>query len=453
MNKQFDIDDLFRENFGQYKEEPPPRIWKNIKHSMRRNKRRSPGWKFWSLMLIVILPAFIIVGVSVTNCASRGITEKSVLKLQFSMNNNQIRKGSTNFNTVHDKKIKTKKILSVNSIEKTTEVQSGDDNNTLQNEVAADTQETNIDAISEDKTNIMELPLVEENSVIPMIINEEGNDLNGTQLIAVDEIKLITDSLGKPVAEVKHTMTDEITPLQLHNNLNGGSCSLWQLFLNITPEYFIQNNNSTPDRWTYSYELFGEYNCKGWVIEGGLGLGFSKIKTDHELRYKVNELTATYQDVVRIFWDSISNAPAFITETVNLYDSVQKSENVQAEQKSTLLHIQLMAGYKKQFGRFSVTPKAGFRYSMRIADRINIPEPSMNGIVSYRDNETGSAPNKNGYVLLLDCGLSYDINRLLGFTIEPSLRYYLKNIYGTNADAGIKPCSLGLRAGVFVKIE
>jgi hypothetical protein len=90
---------------------------------------------------------------------------------------------------------------------------------------------------------------------------------------------------------------------------------------------------------------------------------------------------------------------------------------------------------------------------MSIADRINIPEPSMKGISCYQDKATGSAPNKNGYAILLDCGISYDINQWLGITIEPSFRYYLKNIYGTNGDAGIKPCSLGMRAGVFVKLE
>jgi hypothetical protein len=492
MSTQHNSDNFFKERFADFSKEPPPESWGEIKKQLAQTNAGRIGLRRWlwlPLSAVVLIFVAAVATLMLSNSV-KNITGGFALQNGIS-ENYKLRKFSENANVSEHKLISFTSNPQNNNVSKHSSInhrQSVPEDNASQvtppppvnesqqgahsqNEVPGTQQQTN-EPTTNNNSPVQD-PKTSGENILPVIENNitqepitpsansnnpvaESNTENQNELQSDRQNKANQTPTGEtptdntPIAEIKKEETPD-------NNTNPvkpvdyGKTSGWELGLNIVPEYMPANSSGSENKWRLAYEICGTYNIKNFIIQGGFGLGFSQQTISHNLLYKVNQLSGSFEDVTSYSWDSISQKPVFSTETVNYYDSIQQSQQANAANKYTLLHIPILLGYKHDVKNFTFAVKGGMQYSMVISEKKNSITSTLSGSRLIEDKVAGPTANKNGLALLLNCGVAYNINHRFGIAAEPSFRYYLKNIYGMS-DVIEKPYSIGIRAGVIIKL-
>ncbi|MEI6764039.1 MAG: hypothetical protein WCM76_00275 [Bacteroidota bacterium] len=492
MSTQHNSDNIFKERFADFSKEPPPGSWEEIKKHLPQSTSRRIGLRKWFWMpFSAFIPIFIAaVATLLLSQSAKNISGESAL-LNNIPKNQKFRKFSENVNPAEHKLISFTSSPQKNRDSKNSSVQHRTrvpDNSTSQatpppavyesqqgalsqNGVSGAQQQSNEPATNNNipvqnpnASGEIILPVIENsitqepitpsansNNPVTESNTEIQNDRQSDRQNQINETPTgETPTDKKPLTEIKK----EETPG--NNNaaakpVDYGNTSGWELALNVVPEYMFKDASGSENKWKLAYEICGTYNIKNFIIQGGFGLGFFQQTVSHNLLYNVNHLSGSFEDVTSYTWDSIAQKPLFSTETVNYYDSIQQSQKANAANKYSLLHIPLLLGYKHDVKNFTFVIKGGLQYSIMISEKNSSISSAVAGSRLIEDKSAGAAANKNGLALLLNCGVAYNINHRFGIAAEPSFRYYIKNIYGMS-DTNEKPYSIGIRAGVIIKL-
>ncbi|MCF8332216.1 MAG: PorT family protein [Bacteroidales bacterium] len=210
----------------------------------------------------------------------------------------------------------------------------------------------------------------------------------------------------------------------------------------------------------YGFGLAGRYHLsEQCFFESGLGFYQSKDGWDYIIDYRSKELKGYYQNVDSISYQIVQNSSGqdsvvvqYHTHQEAVYDSVDKTMHDITTRHYTYLSIPLLIGYKNNLKRFQYSLSTGLAFSLEMHEKIEkneLEEPNIT-VVNTQYNYQNRLNTNWHYILNLGIGYQFDHRWLM--IIEPGLRVYLKQIYGSSdVIKRPKPYAIRLRAGVFYR--
>ena len=225
----------------------------------------------------------------------------------------------------------------------------------------------------------------------------------------------------------------------------------WSMGLFFTPEMIFHPSESDFNSRSYSLDLNAIYKFSGYLIQSGIGFGFSSDNGNYRIDY--NQYLGSYQDVYDVTFDTINGQliPVYHTETKKVYDTIDHITISPTKRKFTYLNLPVLFGYGHEGRRFGWNVKAGPSLSVLIHK--NVPGANLNDSqnkISYVENELPERL-KTSWQFVFSGGVSYKLGNSLNFTLEPVFRYYINSAYEQNHTTLKKPYSLGIRAGFVVE--
>jgi len=214
---------------------------------------------------------------------------------------------------------------------------------------------------------------------------------------------------------------------------------------------FYPDNNDLNNR-TYSLDVNAIYKFSGYFLQSGLGVSWASDEGNCEIDY--NEYLGSYEDVYNVTYDTIGNElnPIYHTETVNVYDSIDRVSIMPTKNHYTYLQIPLLFGYGNENRRFGWFVKGG--PSLSIMVHKDLSSNDMSGTedkVLSVENEIPSRINTN-WQFVFSGGISYKLSNHLSLSAEPVFRYYLNSTYDRSQLEIKNPYSLGLRVGFLIDL-
>ena len=220
----------------------------------------------------------------------------------------------------------------------------------------------------------------------------------------------------------------------------------YQYFLNsITPE-------NTKLKYWYSADLRVMYQRNRFFIETGLGISFSKDKVGFTYDYLTNEIVSTYEYVDSVYYDPITGTTEYYTTTVEVYDSIEYSQQSSSETSYTYLQIPLEIGYEVwKLNKFSLSIKAGITYFKELTAKEVQPNLFHENSRITSVNTSNIIRNKELFRVSGGIGLRWEFNRKMNIILNPSFNYFLNYIY-QNLENKEKPVGMGIRFGLYYKL-
>ncbi|MBL7138383.1 MAG: outer membrane beta-barrel protein [Bacteroidales bacterium] len=225
--------------------------------------------------------------------------------------------------------------------------------------------------------------------------------------------------------------------------------------INITPDMVFYSNPSSSFKYNYTFDFGARYNLGRFYIQSGAGLTYSTDIGDYAISCLKNDSVGFYY-YVNSFYVEPANPenPQFETKQVTVYDSVLYLYDYSTKNKYYYLQIPLTVGYRiinKPAWRLSV--EAGLLYAYLIS--INEPAPTFyipEGRILDIERRT---PERNKHSLGLTGGVSveYQFARNFFLLIEPTFKYYMQSIEENSSRGDKQPYSIGLRAGIWYRLN
>ncbi len=225
--------------------------------------------------------------------------------------------------------------------------------------------------------------------------------------------------------------------------------------LNITPDMVFYNTSSGSFKYNYTFDLGARYNIGRFYIQSGAGLTYSSDIGDYAISYLKNDSVGFYY-TINSFTIEPGNPeePYFETKQVTVYDSVEYLYDYSTKNKYYYIQVPLNVGYRiinKPTWRLSV--EAGLIYAYLVS--VNEPAPAFfvpEGRILDIERRT---PQRNNHSLGLTGGISveYQFAKNFFLLIEPAFKYYLQAIEENSSRGDKQPYSVGLRAGIWYRMN
>lgn len=425
MRKQHDneLDRLFAEKLGNFKAEPPDKVWRTIAAGLITGAASTTVWStvtkpiIWSLSLMTMV--FIIT-------TSNYKPEEQLY---------------TNQNLVTREHIAHLPVLSIENIEIDNQYET---HTPIQNDYNS---EINIP----DKLNPPELYIAEAT-----LSDNNSNIVDQPSLISTIDHGLI------PVNSEAYTLS-YLSGLELRS-LDDYIRKPWMyLSLNSGPDAFSFNNSNIDfDSWGSNYGLGVSMHVSEFYFMTGLNL--LNITQKNSYVYSQNEYLQVgeysvvdsisfeiigYDSLGRPIWE-----PEYYVSTHPQYDSVPVSYSTYSLDKYRFFEIPMVIGLQKDIKRFTLYAQTGFTYTFYL----NSNELSRNlfeehsGVITQSWIPQSEQRLNNFWSFSFAMGVYYNTNRNIAFGIEPTYRYYLEPFFsGYNIDQRT-PVSYGLRLRLLYKL-
>jgi hypothetical protein len=456
MNKKYsNIDDLFRDKFNDFELDPPDHIWENIKQHVHGTGKSggsfSNGGIIGITILLILTSLFTFYLLQGTSGKEAG-TEKTVTDFE---NGHSIKSTPRSVQNIYvdplpeadqtakptDKDFKSKnKIKTSSRFELSTpgRTQQGKSSLTVTDPVWG-TENSSLTEFMESNQN--------RNSEIPGSIQSIVDLIPGddSELLALNNsdngatVQNDPEYLNKESEPLSETAPDIRSDYGKENN--------WSFGLFFTPELVYYPSATEFNSRSYSLDLNAIYSFSGYLIQSGIGVGFSSDNGNYKIDY--NKYLGSYQDVYNITFDTTGGQaiPIYHTETVKVYDSIDHITISPTKRKFTYLNIPVLFGYGNEGRKFGWFVKAGPSLSLLIHE--NIPDinltDSQNKILRTGNDLPGRS--KTNWQFVFIGGASYKLTNTLNFTIEPVFRYYIKPTYEQYNTELKTPWSIGIRTG------
>jgi len=468
VKKYSNIDDLFRDKFKDFELYPPDHIWEKIKQQVqdsgagKAGRSISNGGIIGITILLIITSLFTIYVLQGTsgkdadpdlkvtehnNGGSLNSTPRSVMELP---SDKAIETAVAETPAKKDFKPENrKKVSSRFELIPASKTQLGKSNlsvsetvNVAENLSLTQTEESG-------EFGLSEIP-----GLIPSDFNLKPGD--DSELLAINDTDKATGEQNK------YNDTDEESDQLTESNSNEadnfaapvpeirddyGKESNWSFGLFFTPELVYYPSATEFNSRSYSLDVNAIYGFSGYLIQSGLGVGFSSDNGNYKIDY--NKYLGAYQNVYDVTFDTTGGQviPIYHTETVKVYDTIDHISISPTKRKFTYLNIPVLFGYGNEGRRFGWYVKAGPSLSVLIHE--NIPDinltDSQNKIL-YVENELPGRLKTNWQFVFIG-GVSYKLGNSLSFTLEPVCRYYINSAYEQNNVTLKSPYSIGIRAG------
>lgn len=435
------IDELLKQSLEGYQKEPSAGVWKKISARLLLSGR---GLYF----IIAALILAVLSGSLIFQNSSNSKGDVIVVKNESSV----------------VEPVENKLVVEQKNIEKTieSEINIQTTNNSSNEIISQVYQEKEIGVVSQERTLVTEETgtdiLVNSEKVLihESIItnNKENNSYNKYPgLETLDSKKSFEPNFftGFYLSSVK---ASNIYPRSSYHNIptimkdDYGRRGTWSYGLHLTPEVIFTNDENNSKKTAISLDVTGIYSVKDWVLEFGVGVGFSEDDGNYQIDYAQYDSIGYYYKVTGFVINPENGQPIYNTNVEGVYDTVLYNETQTTDNLYTYLRIPVFGGLKiHENKRLSVSLKAGGIYSILI----NKKEPGSdytNESATWISisNETQERIQSN-IQLSLAVGLSYQLSNKLSINMEPFYNYYIQPVYERKLNSK-SPWSVGLRAGI-----
>jgi hypothetical protein len=189
-----------------------------------------------------------------------------------------------------------------------------------------------------------------------------------------------------------------------------------------------------------------------FILQTGIGTQFSKDRISYNVEYKRNDYLTTEMRFDSATFVLDSNGIAKIVPVnpyyEDIYDSINHTYSNDFTEYYYSLRLPLLVGYQKDYGKFGLTAKGGFIYSILISkQRTEVYSPdeaSRVVMLQYDGAERVSAQIQ--YVLSV--GIVYRLNKSFHLQCDLMGKYYQNSIYETSVYSKMNPWSAEARLGL-----
>jgi hypothetical protein len=464
MNKNYsNIDDLFRDKFKDFELYPPDHIWENIKQNVHGKGQGNKGTSFSKGGIAGITIILILTGIFtiylLRNTSDKSDNTKINYNNQTPDNSFKPSPRSVSFPSLT---LENNSEILENFNQKTSEPERDD----RQKNHLSLTQET---IVQSDIPNLNSDPELTDNinPVHSSFTEVQADAVSGniSELLALnetDETTIITDKntshpVESEINEPESIVSDNSISFESGSSSSNpeirsdyGAKGNWSFGLFFTPEMMFYPSSSEFNNRSYLLDLNGIYRFSGYLIQSGIGVGWSSDDGNYKIDY--NSYLGSYEDVYNVTFDTTGGQviPIYHTETVQVYDTVEHVSLSPAKCRYTYLNIPLLFGYGNETKNFGWFIKAGPSLSLLIHENkadINLSD-SQNKILNVENELPGRI--KTNWQFVFTGGAYYKLNNQLSISLEPVFRYYIKSTYDQSKSYTKNPYSLGLRAGLIL---
>ena len=301
-----------------------------------------------------------------------------------------------------------------------------------------------VEPTAEELTEIVTLPVIEPS--IERTITEDLYLL--TPLDA--EINMTNLSYPLSISPVLNPVPAETPPEPARKPIPKS----FDIGLNITPDMVFYRNPSSSFKYNYTFDAGAKYNLGRFYFQSGLGVSYSTAIGDYAISYIKNDSVGYYYTIRSYTVDPGEPGVHFETKQVTVYDSVYYLYDYNTKNKYLYFQIPLNFGYRiidKPRWRLSV--EAGLLYAYLLS--INEPAPSFYMPESRILDIESRTPERNRHSLGLTGSVSieYQFARNFYLLIEPTFKYYMQAIEESSSIGAKQPYSIGLRAGIWYRLN
>jgi opacity protein-like surface antigen len=224
----------------------------------------------------------------------------------------------------------------------------------------------------------------------------------------------------------------------------------------VSPERIFFKDQVYDNIDAISFDLEGKYQIsENSFIQSGLNLNQSSEKADYSLYHRTYDQVDSYQDVYDVQFEIVDGVPVptYFTEEVAVYDSVVHQLDTKANNKYTYLQIPLTYGYNIDYNsRFSYSLRTGPVFSFLINEKQELDIDESEYVLTGPPVDNTPLHVNTNVQFLVALGLNYEVTDNLSLQLEPRYKYYINEVY-SNGPTSVKPSSLGVRFGLFYKLN
>lgn len=486
------LDDLFRDALGSYSRKPSKAVWKGIEETIGSNTsvaiiRRPLFW--WSAAASIALISGLLYLIK-----SDAISQRNQTKTDDSIAlNSAIQSSTTNSTYVStaddfvNKENKTQQDISSAIVAPETNPDTSTENIQIEKSytepqhVVTTTKNTLFNkpiSITVDKQNNLQnnnMPSLADAQSSNQTFQEQSNakldittqitgstDAPKAQLLTPQysniprHIDINSIELTQPL--VRFIKKDKATKKYIaeyhHNLFKSYPASVWELGLHYNSEQVYYPNNVYPTTNAHSIDMSVHYKKGTFSFITGTGITITSDDGGYAIDYKAYEKVGEYDDVYGVKIDTTDHGVeiTYLSNQVDVFDSVAHTSQHTFKREYTYLHIPAMVGYN-----FNVLPKlnctlqGGPLLSIMIQDNM----PNIQNVKEGQITDFNAVPDriKTNWQLQLGLALAYQINHRISVAIEPNFRYYLDKVYEQEYIGNKHPYTFGVRAGLQMQIN
>jgi len=445
------IDDLIREQFENFEVDPPAHIWENVKTGIATNKGGKPFLGNGIVGLSVIL-------------VSIGILSFLLLSNSYKINNQITENSETQELTNY---------LAVNTVSNNTNAQFSSNESEASYSIAIDEEDsenenlsisTNKETANKDKGTKKRAKRNNQVGFDAGVTNPVNHNKQGKSDLEInrDETKISRLNyennsrivLQKSPSGTFISMSDTYQPTstafpekQKRSNdyfIKG----TWNLGLYFTPEMIVYPSDNGLTNYSNTIEVNTAYQTNNLIFQTGIGVSQVTDKGDTKIDY--HRYLGSFEDVYDVIVDSTGTNITYLTNTVNVFDSVKSEYISPTKRRYTYLQIPALFGYGKESRRFGWFIKGGPSVSFLIDQ--NIPENDMTYSSDMIINSENSLPGRvrTHWQFILSAGATYKLGHRISLSVEPTFKYHLNSPYKNSTLNTKHPYSIGLRTGLIL---
>ncbi|MBN2173640.1 MAG: outer membrane beta-barrel protein [Bacteroidales bacterium] len=464
-DKYKNIDDYFKDKFGDFQHEPPEHIWLNVKEALHGKKGGGGLTKggILGLSIILLVAGFVTLYLLLGNSGDGIITNEMPSAVNSSGTTRGLNEAlvaqNNEPNTTSSEQYNQAEVLPEEqeympiSVEVNKKKKNGDKksiSNSTKDETIA--RNENIPSEKIGKSNL----LAGSPESIPYLPADDPELLAINDVIYIEssgtdeqEGSLIEENPGSESiennTETSHESQPEISGPGIKSDYGKDNELMFGLY--FTPEVIFYPNDDNFTNRSYSIDLHAIYKFSGYFVQSGIGLSFASDQGKYKIDY--NKYMGSYEDVYDVTFDSTATGiiPNYHTENVRVYDSLTYIQIEPTKNHFTYLQIPVLFGYGSENRRLGWFVKGGPSLSILVKEEVY----NMDGMKEHKIlNVESDMPSriKTNWQFMFSGGITYKIGNRLSLSVEPMVRYYINSTYDRTNSYTKHPYSVGLRSGL-----
>ncbi|MCK9218674.1 MAG: PorT family protein [Bacteroidales bacterium] len=218
--------------------------------------------------------------------------------------------------------------------------------------------------------------------------------------------------------------------------------------LGIQPEVSFYSGESSYSKTNFWINGGLTWHISRFSLATGVGLGYVYDQGIYKIDYKSRDSIGFYNNVIS-FNVNGGNQIEYITETINVYDSIQHLADDRTNNRYTYIQIPFLLGYRFfESKRVNLTLQAGPAVSFLINTKEADPVINYSNARIIKIDKTTPSRIKTNWQLWANLYLEYQITKKISFYVAPSCQYYLNPMVEQENIHVERPWSVGLGIGV-----
>jgi hypothetical protein len=494
------IDDLFRQSLGGYMPPPPPGAWKNIRQQL--GKGRNSRWRFlFALPGLIFLSSIILtvsgliiynVWFSTSNAPAPSKTSVStIISLQtekhivtgtsssqqvHSIDSVNSKKHQTHFNTNNKTgrailetvgkgprpKDKIKTVIQPGLSQKTGQKEQKNTTEIVGNTTtlagkAVAGKDSNLMITDKNEAITAPVKVITDNPFKATDIEIEKN--KGDEFVAEPAVEPsksipsipVPEDLNKQETNIKDSIVNTIAPPTEANKQSRSDKSMLGLTASVTcgiGQVILQGYSPLS---FYSYYATTGVNHKSWGTGIETGLGFSRYQDHGNFEFEfLKSDTTGYQGFT--YFNPLDSSYLFIFKPI----IDQKQIFYSTTTKTSYSYLSIPLYFNQQLlkrGKFAFGVKAGPSVNLLIKRNEVQPIYDIPGTSFIKLSDSSYTRLSTNWQFLVATRFSWQLADHFALLLEPTVLFYLNNLYENNSRPNSTPYGVGIWAGIQYKFK